>query len=424
MASIILDNPKMGEEAFELIWENTNDAIFLIGQDGAILQANPTFTEILGWTIEEMKGQTLPPSLYNMTKEQHEAFLDKMKKGENISYSFTKRRCKDGEILDILATYRAINKGEILAVGMYKDFTEQMEIQRKLEKSEVCYRNLVESLPDAVIVQNKHHMILVNPAGVKLLGQESSNYLVGRSFWDFIDSENKESIEYKLIEMIEKNNESKPKPIEERLIRWDNKEFYAELTAIPMVFNGEPVMQILIKDITDRKMIETELKNLAFYDSLTGLRNRRSFHDLLKLSIEAANEKGEQLALLYIDLDKFKEVNDTLGHEIGDELLKQFANRLKNNVRENSVIGRIGGDEFLILLKDIKQSQDVKKIGMRLFKALQKTYQIKGHLLETTTSIGISIFPKDGKDSETLIDRADQALYLAKEMRNQFKFYS
>lgn len=424
MTNLILDNPKIGEEAFELIWENTNDAIFLMGQDGAILQANPTFTEMLGWTIEELDGLILPPSLHNMTKEQHDAFINKLRDGENVNYSLTKRRCKDGEILDILATYRAINKGEILAVGMYKDFTEQMEIQRQLEESEVCYRNLVEFLPDAVIVQNKHHIVLVNPAGVRLLGQECSKTIIGRSIWEFIDSENKESIEYKLIEMIEKNDGDKPEPIEERLIRWDNKEFYAEITAIPMVFNGEPVMQILVKDITDRKIVETELENLAFYDSLTGLRNRRSFHDLLELSIETADKNGQQLALLYMDLDKFKEVNDTLGHEMGDELLKQFANRLINNVRGNSVIGRIGGDEFLILLKDIKHSQNVAKIARMLYKALQQPYQIKGHYIKTTASIGISIYPKDGTNGETLIKFADQALYSAKETRNQLIFYS
>jgi diguanylate cyclase (GGDEF)-like protein/PAS domain S-box-containing protein len=424
MTSPILDNSKIGEEAFELIWENTNDAIFLISQSGAILHANPTFTDILGWTIEEIQGQTLPPSLHNMTKEQHDAFLNKLREGENVNYSLTKRRCKDGEILDILATYRPINKGEILAVGMYKDFTEQMEIQRKLEESEVCYRNLVEFLPDAVIVQNKHHIVFVNPAGVELLGLEDSNYMIGRSIWEFIDSENKEGVEYKLIEMNEKNDGAKPEPIEERLIRWDNKEFFVEITAIPMVFNGESVMQILIKDITDRKKIETELENLAFYDSLTGLRNRRSFHDVLELSLETANKKGEQLALLFMDLDKFKEVNDSLGHEIGDELLKQFSNRLINNVRGNSVLGRIGGDEFLILLKDIKSYQNVDNIAKRLYKALQQPYQIKGHYINTTASIGISIYPKDGTSGKRLIKYADQALYAAKETRNQLKFYS
>lgn len=424
ITSLILDNPKIEEEAFELIWENTNDAIFLIGQDGAILQANPTFKEMLGWTIEEMKGLTLPPSLHNMTKEQQNAFLNKLRDGENVNYSLTKRRCKDGEILDILATYRAINKGEFLAVGMYKDFTGQMEIQRKLEESEVCYRNLVEFLPDAVIVQNKHHIVLVNPAGVKLLGQESSKLLIGRSIWEFIDSENRESVDSKLIEMVEKNDGAKPEPIEERLIRWDNKEFFAEITAIPMVFNGESVLQILIKDITDRKKFETELENLAFYDSLTGLRNRRSFHDLLELSIETANKKGEKLALLYMDLDKFKEVNDTFGHEIGDVLLKQFSNRLINNVRGNSVLGRIGGDEFLILLKDIKSSRNVENIAQRLYKALQQPYQIKEHYIKTTASIGISIYPKDGTRGEKLIKYADQALYVAKETRNQLKYYS
>jgi diguanylate cyclase (GGDEF)-like protein/PAS domain S-box-containing protein len=423
MTSQILDFPKMGEETFELIWENTNDAIFIIGQDGAILQANPTFTEMLGWTIDEMKGLTLPPSLYNMTKEQHDAFLNTLRDGENVNASFTKRICKDGEILDILATYRAINKGGILAVGMYKDFTEQMEIQRQLEESEVCYRKLVEFLPDAVIVQNKHHIVFVNPAGVRLLGQESSNSMIGRSIWEFIDSENKDSVEHILLGMIETSNDAKPDPIEEKLTRWDNKEFCAELTAIPMVFNGEHVMQILIKDITDRKKVETELENLAYNDSLTGLKNRRSFRDLLERSIETADKNRGQLALLYLDLDKFKEVNDRFGHEMGDELLKQFANRLINNVRGNSVISRIGGDEFLILIKDIRSSQNVDNIARRLNVALQRPYQIKGHLVETTSSIGISIYPKDGKDSETLINHADQALYLAKETRNQFKFY-
>jgi PAS domain S-box-containing protein len=118
MTNQILDHPKMGEEAFELIWENTNDAIFLIGHDGAILQANPTFTEMLGWTIEEMQGLTLPPSLHNMTQEQHDIFINKLRDGENVNYSFTKSLCKDGEVLDILATYRAINKGEIMTMRL------------------------------------------------------------------------------------------------------------------------------------------------------------------------------------------------------------------------------------------------------------------------------------------------------------------
>lgn len=145
MTSLILDNPKIGEEAFELIWENTNDAIFLIGQDGAILQANPTFTEILGWTIEELKGLTLPPSLHNMTKEQQEAFLNKLRDGGNVNYSLTKRRCKDGEILDILATYRAINNGELLAVGMYKDFSDKWKSRGSWRKVKSVIVNLLNS---------------------------------------------------------------------------------------------------------------------------------------------------------------------------------------------------------------------------------------------------------------------------------------
>ncbi len=415
---------KIDDEAFELIWEHTNDAIFIIGQDGAILQANPTFTDILGWKIEEIKGAAPPPFLINMTSEQHETFLNKLKRGENISYCVTKRKSKEGKVLDILATYRAINKGEALAVVMYKDFTEQMKIKRRLKESEDCYRKLVDFLPDAIIVQNNDHIVFVNREGVKLLGQDNPNKLIGKPIWKFIYSENKKSIEQRLTKMMEKNDGNKPIPIVEKILRFDYKMFFVEITAIPIVYNGETVMQIQFRDISDSKKYEVQLEHMAFHDPLTGLRNRRSFIDIMDQSIEYANMTEEQLAVMYIDLDKFKNVNDSLGHEIGDELLKQFANRLVNNVRENSVLCRIGGDEFLLLINNINNAQSVSHIAERLYETLQQPYQIKGHYIETTASIGISLFPQDGTSSKRLIKHADQALYIAKNTRNQFKFYS
>lgn len=411
------------EEVFQLIWENTNDAIFLIGQDGEILHANPTFTDILGWTIDDIRGVTPPPFFVDMTPEQHEVFKNTLKNGQNINYCITKRKSKDGEILDILATYRAINKGEILAVGMYKDFTEQIEIQRKLEASEDCYRNLVEFLPDAVIVHNKHHIVFANPAGVNFLGQENLSSLVGRSIWKYIYSDNKERIKQSLVEVSEKNKLFKPTPNVEKILRFDYKVFYVEITSIPIEFNGESVMQILFRDVSDKKKYEMQLEKLAYHDPLTGLKNRRSFNDILEKTIESTRFTGEQHALMYLDLDKFKEVNDTLGHEMGDELLKHFAARLANNLRENSVICRIGGDEFLILIQSVSKLESVTRIVQRLYKVLQQPYHITEHIIEITASIGVSIFPQDGNNGKTLIKQADKALYEAKKVRNEINFY-
>jgi diguanylate cyclase (GGDEF)-like protein/PAS domain S-box-containing protein len=414
----------IGYEAFELIWENTIDAIFILGKDGAIIHANPTFTEILGWEIEDIQGITPPPFFHNLSREQHEAFLNKLRRGEKISYSVVKRKSKDGEILDILATYRPINKGEILAIGMYKDFTEQMDIQRQLEASEDCYRNLVEFLPDAIIVQNRHHIVFVNPAGVKLLGQNDAKSLIGKSIWNFIYSENKASIENELIEMMNIRDISNKAPIIEKIIRFDYKTFYMEITAIPIVYNRESVMQILFRDITEQKTSEKQLEYLANHDPLTGLVNRRSFIEAVDHSIDYASNMKERIALFYIDMDKFKEVNDSLGHDIGDEILKKFGKRLVENVRGNSVHCRIGGDEFLVLIKDIDNKWQVSRIAERLIEALQKPYWIKGHNLSITASIGIAMYPQNGINSKSLIKHADEALYKAKVARNNFEFYS
>jgi PAS domain S-box-containing protein len=135
---------------------------------------------------------------------------------------------------------------------MYKDITEQLEIQRKLEASEDCYRQLIEFLPDAIIVQNKHHIVFANPAGVKLLGKNSKSIIV-RPIWDFIFSEDKENIENKLTKMIESNDFDKPILIEAKFIRFDHKVFDVEITAMPIVYNGKSVKQIQFRDITSRK---------------------------------------------------------------------------------------------------------------------------------------------------------------------------
>ncbi|MBM4764607.1 diguanylate cyclase [Bacillus sp. B15-48] len=391
MTTIMEEQSSIGHGLYELIWENTNDAIFLIGKDGEILHANPTFTEILGWTIEDIQGVTPPPFFFDMSKEQHENFLNKLKSGKNIIDCVTKRRSKGGVVQEILATYRAVNHGEILAVGMYKDFTEQMELQRKLKESEVCYRNLVEGLPDAIIVLNKHHIVFANPAGVAFLGQEDVHPLIGRPLSKFISSEEKESLQTRLAKMIGMNNHGAATRIVGKIVRYDEKVFCVEITAIPIMYNGESMIQIQFRDIEDRKEYELKLENLAFHDPLTGLKNRRGFYDILNKTMESALQTGEILAFMYLDLDKFKEINDTYGHDSGDELLKLFANRLQNNLRKDSVVGRIGGDEFLVLLPSIENTQNVIRIIERLHNVLQQPYLVNESFIGITALKNVEV---------------------------------
>jgi diguanylate cyclase (GGDEF)-like protein len=193
----------------------------------------------------------------------------------------------------------------------------------------------------------------------------------------------------------------------------------------------------VIQDVTQLKQAEEEIRLLAFYDSLTGLANRSLFMDRLEQTLALARRTRQKFALLFLDLDQFKMINDTLGHHVGDLLLKQVGARLKSNIRDSdtvsmlgsdqtgSVIARLGGDEFTVLLSNIKDPQAAAKIATRLIHEVADTYHLDGHDVAMTTSIGISLFPEDGTEASVLLKNADSAMYHAKNNgRNGYQFYT
>lgn len=180
-----------------------------------------------------------------------------------------------------------------------------------------------------------------------------------------------------------------------------------------------------VTDITERKRMEEEMKHLAHHDSLTGLPNRTLFKDFLSRVLAQSQRHQKKLAILYLDLDRFKHINDTLGHDIGDKLLKEVAERLKSSIRGSDTVSRISGDEFNIMLSDITSVDDAAVISRNILAAFQKLYTVAGHKLHVTASIGISIYPEDSEDIGTLLKYADIAMYHAKEHgRNTYQFYS
>ncbi len=179
------------------------------------------------------------------------------------------------------------------------------------------------------------------------------------------------------------------------------------------------------RDITDRKRMEEEIRHMAQHDSLTGLPNRRMFIDILNLEIAQARRHESKLAVLFLDLDRFKDVNDTLGHEAGDRLLKVVAFRLRRAIRESDTVARIGGDEFNVVLSDLGRAEDASAIARKIVESMARPFSIAGHDLQVTASIGISIFPDDGTKVDMLLRYADIAMYHAKESgRNGFRFYN
>lgn len=207
-----------------------------------------------------------------------------------------------------------------------------------------------------------------------------------------------------------------------------NGEIYPAWLSISVIRDkhGDPEYYISsISDITDRKQQEARIEQLAFHDALTGLPNRRLLSDRIEVAIAQAARENSCLALLFLDLDRFKNINDSLGHQVGDELLKLVAQRLNELVRRGDTVSRVGGDEFIVLSPNCAQPSDAAALGNKILQALGLPYLVKGTQLLITPSIGISLFPENGLDANTLIRNADAAMYLAKEKdRNNCQFYT
>ena len=208
-------------------------------------------------------------------------------------------------------------------------------------------------------------------------------------------------------------------------IHKDNSAFPIELNISSKKLNQTCIYTVIIRDITEIKKNEEKLKHQAYFDSLTGIPNRTLFLDRSEIALNQAKRSNEGLAVIFIDLDEFKVLNDTLGHDAGDIMLKTVSQRFINCARKSDTVSRRGGDEFTILMPRIKNIDDTVKLAERILDSNNNAISIKDKMVFPKTSIGISIYPQDGDSIETLINNADKAMYNAKESgKNQFSFYN
>jgi len=214
--------------------------------------------------------------------------------------------------------------------------------------------------------------------------------------------------------------------IEKRYVRKDGEPVWVNVAVSRMVSSrGDVNLMIVIEDIARRKQYEHELRHMASHDVLTGLANRSLLMDRLDQALAMAHRSGHQVAILFIDLDRFKTINDSLGHEAGDHVIVEAGRRLSGIVREGDTVARLGGDEFVVLMPDLEDADGPAVLSAKLLEALLLPMNVLGHEFSPIGSIGISIYPRDGVDSNALLKNADAAMYRAKELgRGNFQFYT
>jgi len=197
-------------------------------------------------------------------------------------------------------------------------------------------------------------------------------------------------------------------------LRKNGEQFPMELSASEMEIKEQRFFVAIVRDVTERKLVEHRIKHMAQHDHLTGLPNRSLFLDQLEHNIKLAKRRHQKTAVLFLDLDGFKQVNDTLGHDAGDLLLKEVATRIKSVLRESDVAARMGGDEFTFVLDDIGTHENAAAVAQKIIETLSEKFNLKGHESQIGGSIGIAVYPDDAADHEALLRRADEAMYVAK----------
>ncbi len=415
------------EKRYRLLVERMREGLAQAGNDGLLQFVNDRFCEMVAYSREELIGH---PTARLLAYPEDVALMEekaRLRLRQVADQCEVRMRRKDGTVIWVEIGGAPVVDSEsnvVGSIGVYKDVTERRLAEEALRDSEARYRLMAENSTDMISRTSDRGIILyASDASRRLLGYEPSE-LVGHSFYDFIFPPDREEVRH-LSALI---HESGPTTFAYRVEKKDGSLVWFETTSriILHVASGD-IREVVgvSRDITERKTVEEHIEYQAYHDALTGLPNRRLFRDRLTVALAHARRLKHPLAVMFLDLDRFKVVNDTLGHSVGDEFLKAVATRLQAALREEDSVARMGGDEFTVLLADLKTSNDAAKIAQKVLETVAQPLAIEGTELFLTTSIGIALFPSDGDTAEALLANADHAMYRAKDAgRNSYQMFT
>ena len=467
MARQLSQEARDSQARLAAVIDHTVDGILTLDRRGVILRANPAAGQIFGYTVAEMVGLPLSELIPGMGGDAaHGALarhiaavaggasgarevrgLKRDGQGFPVELALSEVReagaARDGgegseplrQRLEAGAHGPAGDAARAgLLVGIVRDLSSQRaaetayeEARRQLERVDEMRRVIVHHAPYGIAVLSPGGRVLsLNPAAERLLGRSADEVMGALTPEDLIDplelAERTAQLAARAggaitpAQALARHAASAGEPMEWTLVRPDGSRIVAEISVTPLRNDAGEITSYLTmaQDVTGRRQAETQLQHLARHDALTGLPNRSWLQEQLKSALAMAQRSGGVMALLFIDLDRFKKINDSLGHHVGDGALIEVARRLTEALRSSDLVARLGGDEFVVLLPQVAQAGDVEDVAAKLVERLRAPLQVGPHELRITPSIGIAVYPQHGHDAETLMRHADQAMYRVK----------
>ncbi|WP_420474124.1 EAL domain-containing protein [Noviherbaspirillum sp. ST9] len=312
---------------------------------------------------------------------------------------------------------------EVAIQQLNREMVERQLAEQAARENEERYRQVVEMSPDAIMIERDEKIIFVNQGTLTLLGAPNAELVKAMPLLQLVPVGWRERMQEKMVEMLTSHNESRS--FEGKMTRFDGTVIDVEIRRAAFQYGGEQAIQTVIHDITRHKDYEEQLRRQALHDALTGLPNRLLLMDRMEQAIANANRSGSPFYVLFFDLDRFKYVNDTLGHDAGDELLKIITERMSECARKGDTLARLGGDEFVFMLEEIDDEQAIVPLVRRIMDRVSEPVVLGEQEISVTCSIGISVYPQDATDTFTLLKYADTAMYHAKEKgRNGVERYA
>ncbi len=420
---------KNSEERYRTTLEQMQDGYYELDLHGNYTYANNAAEKILGVTRENLIGQSyrlvVPAEevepLYHVYNEVYKSGIP------NKGFAHKMVR-KDGSIiyLDTSVDLRRNEKGEVIGFkSVGRDVTGRRQLELELQLSEEKYRSILEEMEDAYYeVDLSGNFLFVNEATSRHTGY-SREELTTMNFRQITFEEDINPV-FTAFNNVYRSGEPN-KGYSHRMIKKDGNIGYVE-AAVSMLKDKQGKIigfRAVSRDVTERKKLEQKLADMATHDFLTGLPNRILLIDRFQVAVAQAARNNYKLAVMSLDLDRFKEVNDTLGHAAGDELLKAISGRLLNVLRSSDTVARVGGDEFLLLLQEIHYPEDATLIAEKILESCKEPLHVAGNELFISSSIGIALFPDNGETLDMLMRKSDAAMYYSK--RNggsQFKIFN